>query len=209
MLAEQREGVLKWSRASLVGWVEKGCSRGAVLRCWQQLNGWQTGVLAAAFLGKRRLTGICARIGADCRISSDTTSFECRSWPGFQQAQEAALRPILLELCFSWYLICMNTTWRVHMCADAAVHPSSCSSGLATSLGAVSLGSGPPKAEKKVASLTESFCRVFSPEMLVPPYGCRSPWCKTTLRGFERNWNLFLALSTFCVGVGLPAASPA
>lgn len=46
-LAEQRKGDLKQSRASLVGLVEEGFSHGADLQCWQQLNGWQTGVLAA------------------------------------------------------------------------------------------------------------------------------------------------------------------
>lgn len=108
------------------------------MQCWQQLNGWQTGILAATFLGKGKLIGICARIRANCRTSSDTSSFECSSWPGFQQVWEAALRLILLELSFSWYLIWMSKTWLVSMCTDAAVHPCSCSSGLATSLKAVS-----------------------------------------------------------------------
>lgn len=84
------------------------------MQCWQQLNRWQTGVfaciLAATFLGKRKLMGIYARIGADCSISSDTFSFECSSWQGFHQGWEAAQRPILLEICFSWYLIRRDKT---------------------------------------------------------------------------------------------------
>lgn len=47
-----------------------------------------------------------------------------------------------------------------------------------------------PKAEKKAAPLTESFFGLFSPEMIVPPYDCGSLWCKTTLWGCERSWNL-------------------
>lgn len=153
--------------------------------------------------------GICARIGADCRMSSDTFSFECSSWQGFHQGWEAARRPILLELCFSWYLIWRNKTWLVRMCTGTVVCPFSCSSGLAMSHAAVSgLALVTQRLKRKWHLWGESLFCLFSIEVLVSLYDCRSLSCKNCTVGFREELEPFFGTWHLLCGCEVSSSQP-